>query len=67
LGKGRLTGSAPGGGVVDFGQGIYRLEGFGEVPGDDGHGMAGLLEEEGAAEADDAGAGVVLVLLWLFR
>jgi hypothetical protein len=29
--------------------------------------MAGLLEEKGAAEADDAGAGVVLVLLWLFR
>jgi hypothetical protein len=53
----RRTGAAPGGGVVDFGQGVHRLEGGGEVPGDDGHGVAGLLEEDGAAEADDAGSG----------
>jgi hypothetical protein len=51
------TGSAPGGGVVDFGDGVHGLERGGEVPGDDGHGVAGLLEEERRAEADDAGAG----------
>ena len=54
---GRRTGSAPGGGVVDLVDGVHGLEGAREVTGDNGHNVAGFLEEDGAAEADDAGAG----------
>ncbi len=54
--RGQRTGTTPRRGVVDLGDGVHDLKQAGEVAGDDGHGVAGLLEEDGRADADDAGA-----------
>ncbi len=51
------TGSAPRRGVVDLVDGVHGLKGTREVTGYNSHNVAGSLEENGAAEADDAGAG----------
>lgn len=48
--------AAPLRGVVDEGALVGCFEGGGKVFCDDGDAVAGLLEAEGGAEADDAGS-----------
>lgn len=52
-----VVGAAPGRGVVYLRGGVDEGGGLGEIFGEDGYGVAGGLELEGAGEADYAGAG----------
>lgn len=51
-----VVGAGPLRAVVDEGALVGGFVGCGEVLGDDGDAVAGLLEAKGGAEADDAGS-----------
>lgn len=56
-----VVGAGPLRAVVDEGALVGGLVGRGEVLGDDGDAVAGLLEAKGGAEADDAGSFLFLI------
>lgn len=58
--------AAPLRGVVDEGALVGGFEGSGKLLGDDGDAVAGLLEAEGGAEADDAGSEMGGFVSWWF-